>query len=129
MAIPRGIYKGPYGQHMRSKYALWNKDSFKMSNTGEAPEVPILDIRHGRNQSGLREELLFHLRPAVGQQKRLPIQLLYDETGLKLYEEITHQEEYYLERQEREILYEQADKIAQRIGSGTQLVELGSGWV
>ena len=49
------------------------------------------------------------------------------EAGLKLFEEITYLDEYYLTNTEIEVLKEHADKIAERIPAGSQLLELGSG--
>jgi L-histidine N-alpha-methyltransferase len=59
--------------------------------------------------------------------KRLPCRLLYDAEGSRLFEEICGLPEYYLTRADREILAERADEIAERMGAGATLVELGSG--
>ena len=49
------------------------------------------------------------------------------EAGLKLFEGITYLEEYYPTNAEIEVLKAHADKIAERIPAGSQLLELGSG--
>ena len=68
------------------------------------------------------------LRPSYPDtEKRLPTMLLYDEIGLKLFEDITYLEEYYLTNAEIEILGRYADAIADRVLPGSQIVELGSG--
>jgi dimethylhistidine N-methyltransferase len=59
--------------------------------------------------------------------KRLPAKCFYDAEGLRLFEEITAQPEYYLTRTEIGILQEQAGEIAAMIKPGAALVEFGSG--
>lgn len=87
----------------------------------------ILDIR--RNQtSSLRDELGQKLRGEQGKEKKLPTILLYDERGLKLFEEITYLEEYYLTNAEIEVLNTYSDSIAKEIPHGVQMIELGSGY-
>jgi len=51
----------------------------------------------------------------------------YDRRGSELFEEITRLPEYYLTRAEREILLNHASKIAQIVGPGRAVIELGSG--
>ncbi|MGQ0680346.1 MAG: L-histidine N(alpha)-methyltransferase [Actinomycetota bacterium] len=58
--------------------------------------------------------------------KSIPSKWFYDETGSRLFDEITRLPEYYLTRAERSILEERADSIARHSGADT-LVELGSG--
>ena len=59
----------------------------------------------------------------------LPTVILYDEPGLKLFEQITYLEEYYLTNCEIAILKSKSDEIAKRLGlkDGGIVVELGSG--
>jgi L-histidine Nalpha-methyltransferase len=61
--------------------------------------------------------------------KTLPPWLFYDETGSRLFEEITELPEYYLTRVERAILAEYADQILAQASDGERLriVELGAG--
>jgi L-histidine Nalpha-methyltransferase / hercynylcysteine S-oxide synthase len=49
------------------------------------------------------------------------------EAGLKLFEEITYLDEYYLTNAEIEALTLHAKDIAERLPQGSRLVELGSG--
>lgn len=48
---------------------------------------------------------------------------------MKLFEEVTYLDEYYLTNAEIEALTLHAAAIAARIPSGSRLVELGSGFV
>jgi len=59
--------------------------------------------------------------------KTLPCKLFYDTRGSALFEEITLLPEYYLTRSELEILNEHSGEIAQAVGTGITIVELGAG--
>jgi dimethylhistidine N-methyltransferase len=59
--------------------------------------------------------------------KRLPPKYFYDETGARLFDEITALPEYYPTRSELAILRERAGEIARFFADGSALVELGSG--
>lgn len=59
-------------------------------------------------------------------QKYLPCKFFYDETGSKLFEQITRLEEYYPSRTEKSILKQNSGELMQG-PDGTTLVELGSG--
>lgn len=87
----------------------------------------IIDIRRDREEISLLEEINHGLQPEAGGEKRLPTLLLYDEPGLKLFEDITYLDEYYLTNAEIEILEAEAEKIAQHIAPGSMVLELGSG--
>lgn len=50
------------------------------------------------------------------------------EQGLKLFEQITYLEEYYLTDAEIDVLKSSANSIVERIAEGTRLVEFGSGY-
>ena len=56
----------------------------------------------------------------------LPARWFYDETGSRLFEQITMLDEYYPTRREEEILRARATDIVRMTGAGT-LVELGAG--
>lgn len=88
----------------------------------------IIDIRRDREEISLVEEIRRGLRPADGGEKRLPTLLLYDEAGLKLFEDITYLDEYYLTNTEIRLLEREANAIAQHIAPGSIIVELGSGY-
>ena len=91
--------------------------------------VPIIDIRCGKSEDSLLDEVYEKLKPSDEFEKVLPTMILYDEKGLKLFEEITYLEEYYLTNAEIEVLRNHAYKIADSIPSGSQMLELGSGYV
>jgi len=59
--------------------------------------------------------------------KRLPPKYFYDETGARLFDEITRLPEYYPTRCELEILRERAADIARFFPQGSALIEFGSG--
>lgn len=87
----------------------------------------ITDIRRDGIENSLRAELLQKLQPEAGAEKQMPTLLLYNEAGLRLFEDITYLEEYYLTNAEIEVLERYADAIAERIRPGSIMMELGSG--
>jgi L-histidine Nalpha-methyltransferase / hercynylcysteine S-oxide synthase len=89
--------------------------------------VDILDIRSGQKEWDILQGIQRGLRPDAGGEKTLPTLLLYNDAGLRLFEEITYLEEYYLTKAEIEVLETYADRIAKVIRPGSVLVELGSG--
>ena len=99
-----------------------------MALHSKSGHVPILDIHCQDVQFSLLDDMREKLRCGQGREKRMPTLLLYDESGLKLFEEITYLEEYYLTNAEIEVLTNDADHIAERIYSGSQVIELGSGY-
>ena len=90
-------------------------------------DMSIIDIHRGAFDIDLLDEIRQKLNPGKGQERRMPTLLLYDEQGLRLFEEITYLEEYYLTNAEIETLTMHAEAIARLIESGSQVVELGSG--
>ena len=75
----------------------------------------------------LREQLRDDVRRGLAEQpKRLAAKWHYDETGSRLFDEITRQPEYYPTGREREILTARVDEIAQ-LSRAETLIELGSG--
>lgn len=96
--------------------------------TASQSSVPgIIDIRSDRAGIELKQLIHAGLKPECGFEKTLPTLLLYDNKGLKLFEEITYLEQYYLTDQEIYVLEKYAERIAERIPSGAMIVELGSG--
>jgi len=89
--------------------------------------VDIFDIRMNREEQSLLKAINQGLRPAAGGEKTLPTLLLYDQKGLKLFEEITYLQDYYLTNAEIEVLEHCADEIAQRLQQDSIVLELGSG--
>lgn len=101
----------------------------------------IVDIRiHSKHDAldsehDLRRQIIEGLLQPSG-QKSLPTLLLYDELGLRLYDDITTEAaEYYLFAAEEEILQKHADEIAQvmhwrddgQANIGEVVLELGAG--
>ncbi len=82
----------------------------------------------------------FHdLQPALGDFQRevieglslsppqIPPKFFYDEEGSRLFDEITRLDAYYPTRTEIALLRRHGAEIAQLLGQGTALIELGSG--
>ncbi len=90
--------------------------------------VSVIDIRQKGLGVSLVDEIREKLRPGKGEEKRLPTLLLYDERGLKIFEDITYLDEYYLTNAEIEALTTHAAEIAQSLREGSMIVELGSGY-
>ena len=68
------------------------------------------------------------VRIGLGAKPRsLPCRFFYDEAGSRLFEEICRLPEYYATRTEAEILSRAAPEIAEAVGDGAVLAELGSG--
>lgn len=94
------------------------------------PPRVIIDIRENKELGSLKNEIIslfLDVNTALGEERALPTLLLYDAEGLKLFEKITYEEEYYLTGAEIDILTKWADDIAERIPDGGVMVELGSG--
>jgi L-histidine Nalpha-methyltransferase / hercynylcysteine S-oxide synthase len=97
-------------------------------NAGAHAAAPvIIDIRKARAEESILDNIKNGLRPDLGGDKTLPTLLLYDVTGLKLFEKITYLEEYYLTNTEIEVLEKYAGQIAERIQPNSIVLELGSG--
>jgi len=83
-----------------------------------------LEARGSTRSISLRDEVLAGLRQTP---RTLPARLFYDSRGAALFDSITRLDEYYLTRTELAILHENAAAIAASIGSGSVLLEYGSG--
>jgi dimethylhistidine N-methyltransferase len=74
------------------------------------------------------DEMLAAIWSGLGKRsKTLPTQLLYDERGSALFDEICELPEYYLTRTEIAIMREQVDDMARVIGPEAAIIEYGSG--
>ncbi|WP_270181321.1 L-histidine N(alpha)-methyltransferase [Alkalihalobacillus sp. CinArs1] len=71
----------------------------------------------------------FHeaLEGLTAQKKTLHPKFLYDQTGSELFEQITKLEEYYPTRTELSIMEESLDEMMRLIGTGSTIIEFGSG--
>lgn len=90
--------------------------------------VPVIDIRRQELDFSLLDDIRRGLQKSKDAFLTLPTLLLYDEAGLKLFENITYLDQYYLTNAEIEVLTHYADKIAMKIHAGSLIVELGSGY-
>ncbi|KAF4263458.1 hypothetical protein KXX13_003174 [Aspergillus fumigatus] len=90
-------------------------------------KVEIVDIHRNDVKFSLVNEIRKGLNPPEGTPRSLPTMLLYDAQGLKLFEEITYVDEYYLTNAEIEVLQNHSKKIVERVPENAQLLELGSG--
>ena len=126
----------PFYSQTRPKLPLYHTDSKLPSNnaspngrtTPDDGRVQVFDIRRTHGDVSLANDIRQGLNPAPGCGKTLPTLLLYDEAGLKLFEDITFLRDYYLTNTEIEILETNARTIAQAIKPGSVLIELGSGY-
>jgi uncharacterized SAM-dependent methyltransferase len=92
--------------------------------------VDIIDIRV-KDSGGFSavDAIQDGLDPPQGKARSFPTLLLYDTVGLRLFEEITYLDEYYLTNTEIQTLETHARTIAERLPENSQIVELGSGCV
>lgn len=114
-------------------------------NNSETPKLTkpqILDARKDETDNNgvasTKSQIFDGLSKPDG-EKRLPTMLLYDEQGLKLYDDITTKcHEYYLFLAEEQIVKNHAEDIVSLMHKGTTgqawkgrsaVVELGAGWV
>ncbi|MEV5349700.1 L-histidine N(alpha)-methyltransferase [Streptomyces achromogenes] len=77
----------------------------------------------GTPEEGLRAGLA---APATARHRRIPSLFGYDETGSRLFEEITRLPEYYPPRAERRLLTEHGDDLV-GLAAPAELVDLGAG--
>ncbi|HLY42522.1 MAG TPA: L-histidine N(alpha)-methyltransferase [Terracidiphilus sp.] len=78
----------------------------------------------------IEDRVALAVREGLGSEpKKLPPWLFYDETGSRLFDEITERPEYYLTRTERGIFTRHAEAMIERAAQGKRLriVELGAG--
>jgi len=91
--------------------------------TGRVPgELRYFDRQP--HTADMREEVLQGL---AERPRRLPPKYFYDETGSRLFEQITRLPEYYLTRTEMALFDAHLDDIAAALGADVCLVEYGSG--
>ncbi|KAK8121607.1 hypothetical protein PG984_010277 [Apiospora sp. TS-2023a] len=94
----------------------------------EEHHVDIIDIRDSQQPLDLASDIRSGLQTQDEHGHRsLPSLLLWNERGLKLFEEVTYVPEYYLTNTEIELLKAHSLELADQIEPGTILLELGSG--
>jgi len=90
--------------------------------------VDILDIRAGGVPTDLAPAIRQGLaKPDARGLRYMPSLLLWDEQGLKAFEEVTYSPQYYLTNAEINVLENHSRAIADRIKPGSIVLELGSG--
>lgn len=68
------------------------------------------------------------LQPDALLLRSLPTELLYDDAGLQLFDQITYLPEYYLTAAEADILAKSGPEIVRQcVADGTHIIELGAG--
>ena len=83
-----------------------------------------------RTQTGVTEDRSFLEEIVQGLRRplpHLPCKFFYDKRGSELFDQICELDEYYLTRTELSIMEDYAANIAERLGPGCVLIELGSG--
>lgn len=86
------------------------------------PNATIVDL--SPDLQGMQDAVIDGLSMSP---KWLPAWLFYDARGSELFEAICEQPEYYPTRTELAILQQHGHEIAETLGAGCRLVELGSG--
>lgn len=94
----------------------------------------IVHLREDSLEFDISHQIVEGLMRPAG-EKHMPTMLLYDERGLRLYDDITTEaQEYYLFNAEEEILREKADEIVRTMHHGDAevsvdevVLELGAG--
>lgn len=97
----------------------------------DGKEHRITDIQSHHEVKYLSQEIRDGLKtPADSQHpRRIPSVLLWDQEGLKRFEDITYLDDYYLTQTEIGILERSSKEMALRIKRNSVLIELGSGLV
>lgn len=98
------------------------KDNSKKHDLAESLLVSLIDL------NPQTEDFLTAVMDGLsGATKALPCKFFYDENGSRLFERICSLKEYYPTRTEISILEERLAEIAELVGRGAHLIELGSG--
>ena len=124
-----------HSKHLSRKIDLQRTDIHSIPNGNPTrlrippPDIAqeIIDIRKGSSTTSLANMIRDGLKVSNGRPKSLPPLTLWDNNGLKLFEQITHLPDYYLSRVERDIISQNCKDIAQRICSVSLVVDLGCG--
>lgn len=103
-------------------------DSLQPTAPSATGHYDIVDIRKGGISMNLAKSIRKGLQhPKHGCSRSLPSLLLWDEQGLKHFEQVTYNQQYYLTNAEIDILEKHSRTIVDQIEPGTLLLELGSG--
>lgn len=125
----------PIQLNLLAQRRLRNAAYLPQSGTSAANST-IIDIRPHpeKTDDTLRESIQESLDKITSDQGNeagvgMPSLLLWDQQGLRYFEDVTYSSSYYLTNEEIGLLEKNKYKIAERIESGSMLVELGSGYV
>ncbi|KAK8017067.1 hypothetical protein PG993_015256 [Apiospora rasikravindrae] len=125
---PLTLNANPGGRRPEKPPSQVDVSSVQSSTDEERHKIDIIDIRDGRQSFNLVPAIRHSLQHRNEDGHRtLPSLLLWNERGLKLFEELTYAPEYYLTNTEIALLEAHSREIAQTIEPGTILLELGSG--
>lgn len=130
MAVILDTITTPWTSGTPWRDALRNKPDTSRSLSRSRPtvEIDIRDIRSHGQPLKLASEIRSGLQPNEHNEcLSLPSLLLWNEQGLKHFEEVTYTSEYYLTDTEIAILRDHSAEIASNIEPNTILLELGSG--
>ncbi|KAF2774158.1 hypothetical protein EJ03DRAFT_1440 [Teratosphaeria nubilosa] len=104
------------------------QSSAKRDRKNHVQDFEITSIRGKEQLLDLSAEIRAGLsKPNHDGLRSFPSLLLWDERGLKYFEEVTYAPEYYLTNTEISLLERHSHEIAKNIKSGSVLLELGSG--
>ncbi|KAH9821439.1 Histidine-specific methyltransferase, SAM-dependent [Teratosphaeria destructans] len=113
----------PNGMQRPGKHSSAKRDGER-----HAQDVKITSIRGNQQLLDLSAEIRAGLsKPKHDGLRSFPSLLLWDERGLKHFEDLTYAPEYYLTNTEISLLERHKHEIAKNIKSGSILLELGSG--
>jgi uncharacterized SAM-dependent methyltransferase len=91
----------------------------------------VVDIGGSVMQSSLGEHLLSILQEPHDESGRLtlPDELLYDDIGLPIWNDIIFTPEFYQTHDEIALFYQHGIDIARRVKPGVTMIDLGAGYV
>jgi len=103
-------------------------DSNDHNIVSDCKDNRIIDIQSRHKVEYLSQEIMDSLKiPASSQDSRRILSvLLWDQEGLKRFEDIIYLDEYYLTQIEIGILKRSSNEMARKIKSNSMLIELGS---
>lgn len=107
-----------------SRFAPHRRALSSMSTTIDFDEALISFVDLGHEVEDFQSAVIAGL---AAKPKHLPCKFFYDERGSQLFDQICDLQEYYPTRTEIGILDERLGEIAEMIGRGAHLIELGSG--
>ncbi|MFW5832123.1 MAG: L-histidine N(alpha)-methyltransferase [Prolixibacteraceae bacterium] len=98
--------------------------NFTEAGVFQKQQIRIVNLLPEIGIEQIRKEILQGL---TGREKYISSKFFYDHTGSHLFEEITHQPEYYPTRTEKSILKQIAPELMNNGNSSMEVIELGSG--